>query len=104
MFTGIVEEVGAVATLEGSDAGTRISIAAALAGDLREGDSVAVEGVCLTAAAVRADGFDADVMNQTLSLTTLGSLEGGDPVNLESAVRAGEPLGGHIVQGHVDGV
>jgi riboflavin synthase len=65
---------------------------------------VAVEGVCLTATAVRADGFDADVMNQTLSLTTLGELEPGAPVNLEPALRAGRPLGGHLVQGHVDGV
>jgi riboflavin synthase len=65
---------------------------------------VAVAGACLTATTVSADGFDADVMNQTLGLTTLGELEPGAPVNLEPALRAGEPLGGHIVQGHVDGV
>jgi riboflavin synthase len=104
MFTGIVQEIGTVATLDAGDAGSRIAIAAALSRDLREGDSVAVEGACLTATAVRDDGFDADVMNQTLSLTTLGELGEGDPVNLESPLRAGEPLGGHIVQGHVDGV
>ena len=104
MFTGIVQEIGSVTAIATGDAGSRLSIAAGLAGDLREGDSVAVEGACLTATAVRPDGFDADVMNQTLSLTTLGGLGEGDPVNLESALRAGEPLGGHIVQGHVDGV
>ena len=104
MFTGIVQEVGSVAGIDAGAEGTRLSIAGKLAADLREGDSVAVEGACLTATAVRADGFDADVMNQTLSLTTLGELGKGSPVNLEPALRAGEPLGGHIVQGHVDGV
>jgi riboflavin synthase len=103
MFTGIVEELGTVEGIDSSEAGARIAIAG-LPGALRTGDSVAVEGVCLTAAAVDGNGFSADVMNQTLSLTTLGSLGGGDAVNLESAVRAGEPMGGHIVQGHVDGV
>ena len=104
MFTGIVREVGSVAAIEAGADGSRVSVRAELAGELREGDSVALEGACLTATAVRSDGFDADVMNQTLSLTTLGGLEAGDPVNLERALRAGEPLGGHIVQGHVDGV
>ena len=104
MFTGIVQEVGRVTAIETGDAGARLSLGAELATGLREGNSVAVEGVCLTATAVRPDGFDADVMNQTLSLTTLGRLGEGDAVNLEPALRAGEPLGGHIVQGHVDGV
>ncbi len=104
MFTGIVHEIGVVEGIDAGDEGARIAIGAGFAGGLREGDSVAVEGVCLTAAAVRADGFDADVMNQTLRLTTLGELDRGDRVNLEPALRAGEPLGGHIVQGHVDGV
>ena len=104
MFTGIVEEVGAVTGVHAGEVGTRLRIACGFAGDLREGDSVAVEGVCLTATKVRPDGFDADVMNQTLSLTTLGELTGGSRVNLEPALRAGEPLGGHLVQGHVDGV
>jgi riboflavin synthase len=103
MFTGIVEEIGAVKGIDSNTDGARVAIAG-LPGALREGDSVAVEGVCLTATAIDGDGFTADVMNQTLSLTTLGELGGGDPVNLESALRAGEPLGGHIVQGHVDGV
>ena len=104
MFTGIVQEVGSVEGIDSGTEGTRLSITAKLAAGLREGDSVAVEGACLTATAVRADGFDADVMNQTLSLTTLGELRAGSPANLESALRAGDPLGGHIVQGHVDGV
>jgi riboflavin synthase len=104
MFTGIVEEVGAVEAIESGGAGARLAIGARLAGELREGDSVAVEGVCLTATGVRADGFDADVMNQTLRLTTLGELDRGTTVNLEPALRAGSPLGGHLVQGHVDGV
>jgi riboflavin synthase len=104
MFTGIVAEVGEVTAAEAGDDGARLAIAAALADALREGDSIAVEGVCLTATAIRPDGFDADVMNQTLSLTTLGALDVGSRVNLEGPLRAGEPLGGHLVQGHVDGV
>jgi riboflavin synthase len=104
MFTGIVRELGRVESVERSDAGARLRIAAELASGLAAGDSVAVEGACLTAAAPGDGGFAADVMNQTLSLTTLGELEAGDRVNLEPALRAGEPLGGHIVQGHVDGV
>jgi riboflavin synthase len=104
MFTGIVSELGTVRSVDRNDAGARIAIDASFAGELREGDSVAVEGACLTAAFVSAQGFGADVMNQTLSLTTLGELSGGSRVNLEPALRAGEPLGGHIVQGHVDGV
>jgi riboflavin synthase len=104
MFTGIVREIGVVDRIDAGDQGVRLAIGAEFAGELREGDSIAVEGVCLTATAVRADGFEADVMNQTLRLTTLGELERGARVNLEPALRAGEPLGGHIVQGHVDGV
>lgn len=104
MFTGIVQELGSVERIERSAAGARLRIAAELAGSLREGDSVAVDGCCLTAAALGDGWLRADVMNQTLSLTTLGELEPGARVNLEPALRAGEPLGGHIVQGHVDGV
>lgn len=104
MFTGIVQELGVVEGLASGEAGARLQIGAELAGGLREGDSVAVEGCCLTAVAIRSEAFEADVMNQTLALTTLGSLREGDRVNLESALRAGDPLGGHIVQGHVDGV
>ena len=104
MFTGIVQELGTVEALEQGEGGVRLRIAAALSGGLREGDSVAVSGACLTAAAVAAGSFEVDVMNQTLGLTTIGALVAGDRVNLEEALRAGEPLGGHIVQGHVDGV
>jgi riboflavin synthase len=104
MFTGIVRELGTVETVERSDAGARLAIACSFAEELAEGDSIAVEGACLTATAIGEGRFEADVMNQTLSLTTLGELERGAPVNLEPALRAGDPLGGHIVQGHVDGV
>ena len=102
MFTGIVRELGEVESTERSDAGARLRVRAALAADLAAGDSVAVNGVCLTAAMLGDGGFEADVMNRTLELTTLGSLGAGDRVNLEPALRAGDPLGGHIVQGHVD--
>lgn len=102
MFTGIVREIGLVEALERSDAGGRLRLRADLASELREGDSVAVAGTCLTVSSLEDGTFAADVMNQTLSLTTLGELEPGSRVNLEPALRAGEPLGGHLVQGHVD--
>lgn len=104
MFTGIVREVGVVRGVARDADGARLRLGASFAGELAEGDSVAVEGVCLTAAELDAEGFAADVMNQTLALTTLGDLAAGDPVNLEPALRAGDPMGGHVVQGHVDGV
>jgi riboflavin synthase len=104
MFTGIVREIGTVAEISRGADGARLRIEAGFVRELREGDSVCVEGVCLTAAQVGADAFASDVMNQTLGLTTLGELEAGSRVNLEPALRAGEPLGGHLVQGHVDGV
>jgi len=104
MFTGIVQELGTVEAVDASGAGARLRIAAGFAGELREGDSVAVAGACLTAVDPEPAAFEADVMNQTLALTTIGELRPGDLVNLEPALRAGEPLGGHIVQGHVDGV
>jgi riboflavin synthase len=104
MFTGIVRELGRVESIGQNEAGARLRIGAELAETLATGDSVSVEGACLTAAATNAGAFEADVMNQTLALTTLGEFGPGDPVNLEPALRAGEPLGGHIVQGHVDGV
>jgi len=103
MFTGIVKELGRVEAVERSEAGVRLRVGASFAGALREGDSVAVDGACLTAVELSSQAFAADVMNQTLSLTTLGELEAGSPVNLEPPLLAGEPLGGHIVQGHVDG-
>jgi riboflavin synthase len=104
MFTGIVTELGTVEGVERTDAGARLRVCAQLAGQLGEGDSVAVDGTCLTAAVLEPGAFEADLMNQTLELTTLGRLGAGDRVNLEPAVRAGQPLGGHLVQGHVDGL
>jgi riboflavin synthase len=103
MFTGIIQEVGTVEAVDVTADGSRIRVRAAVADELREGDSVSVSGVCLTAAASGEGSFDADVMNQTLSVTTLGGLEAGGRVNVEPALRAGDPLGGHLVQGHVDG-
>jgi riboflavin synthase len=104
MFTGIVGELGEVDAVERSDEGARLRVQAELAADLEPGGSVSVAGACLTAAELDGGAFAADVMNQTLSLTTLGDLEVGDRVNLEAALRAGDALGGHLVQGHVDGV
>ena len=103
MFTGIVKELGEVAAVESSPDGARLRIRAELAAELGEGDSVAVDGACLTATSVTGDAFDADVMHQTLELTTLGELEPGSRVNLELPLRASDRLGGHVVQGHVDG-
>jgi riboflavin synthase len=97
MFTGLVQATGTLASLEGG----RLRVDAEL--ELAEGDSVAVNGVCLTATGVEADGFSADVMDETLRRTTLGALGPGDRVNLELPLRASDRLGGHIVQGHVDG-
>jgi len=103
VFTGIIREVGTVEAVERTEAGARLRVRGDVAGELEPGDSVSVGGVCLTAAAAADGAFEADVMNQTLALTTLGELEQGGRVNLEPALRAGEPLGGHLVQGHVDG-
>ena len=103
MFTGIVTELGRVEAVDASAEGARIRVRAEAAGELQPGDSVAVNGACLTAAAAGNGAFEADVMNLTLELTTLGTLADGDPVNLELALRASDRLGGHIVQGHVDG-
>jgi riboflavin synthase len=104
MFTGLVSDVGIVEAVEKGGEGSRIRVRSRLGMELERGDSVAVDGVCLTASAVGDAGFDAEVMNQTLSLTTLGSLARGDRVNLEPAIRASDRLGGHVVQGHVDGI
>jgi riboflavin synthase len=103
MFTGIVKEMGRVGAVESSADGARLRIGAGVARELGEGDSVAVNGACLTATAATGDSFEADVMHQTLELTTLGDLESGSRVNLELPLRASDRLGGHIVQGHVDG-
>ena len=102
MFTGLIAEIGTVDSIERTDSGARLRIAADLGRELGPGDSVAVSGACLTAVDPGPDGFAADVMNQTLDLTALGALDPGSAVNLEPAVRASDRLGGHIVQGHVD--
>ena len=99
MFTGIVREIGTVEELERSDGGARLRVRAELAGELGEGDSVSVSGACLTVASVADGAFEADVANQTISVTTLGELQPGARVNLEPPLKAGDPLGGHLVQG-----
>ena len=100
MFTGLVAAKGTVRR-----SGERMAIEAGeLASELAEGDSVAVNGVCLTATSIADGVFTADVMAETLSRSSLGPLEVGDPVNLELPLRAADRLGGHVVQGHVDGV
>ena len=104
MFTGLVEELGEVASVERNGAGGRLSVRARCATELREGDSVSVNGVCLTALAPRDGRFTADLSPETIARSTLGQLGVGDVVNLELAIRAGERFGGHIVQGHVDGI
>jgi riboflavin synthase len=103
MFTGIVSELGEVESVETGADGARIRIRATLASELGEGDSVAVNGACLTATSARDGAFEADVMRQTLALTTLGELQPSARVNLELPLRASDRIGGHIVQGHVDG-
>jgi riboflavin synthase len=103
MFTGLVEDIGTVESLESGDGGARLRIATRLAAEVGEGDSVAVNGVCLTATAINPGSFETEAMNQTLSVTSLGGLGEGDRVNLELAMKASERLGGHIVQGHADG-
>ncbi len=103
MFTGIINELGTVEAVEGSDEGARLRIRAELASELEAGDSVAVNGACLTATSAGTGAFEADVMHQTLSLTTLGDLDSDSRVNLELPLRAADRLGGHVVQGHVDG-
>ena len=102
MFTGLIADVGTVARADRGESGARLRIETSLASELAEGDSIAVNGACLTAASVDGDAFEADVMNQTLAVTSLGPLGPGNRVNLELALRAADRLGGHVVQGHVD--
>ncbi len=105
MFTGIVEEMGAITSIEKTLAGTRLTIlASAVMGDLKIGDSVSVNGTCLTVVTKSERNFVVEVSPETLSVTTLGLLTGGAPVNLERAMRLNERIGGHLVAGHVDGV
>jgi riboflavin synthase len=106
LFTGIVQDVGRVVSREARQGDTRIVIAFDRLdpSGIRVGDSICVQGCCLTAVELRDRTFAADVSRETLSLTTLGDLASGSPVNLEPSLRAGDPLGGHLVSGHVDGV
>ncbi len=104
MFTGIVEATGRVRALEPTAAGRRLRIATGLGAELQPGDSVAVNGVCLTAVAVDAEGFAADISSETMRVTALGGYREGQTVNLERPVRADARLGGHFVLGHVDGI
>ncbi len=105
MFTGIIQAVGEIAGRERRNAGLRLTIARVpFLERLRDGDSVSLAGVCTTVVALREETFDVDVVEATLERTTIGAWRVGDPVNLEPALRAGDPLGGHMVQGHIDGV
>ena len=103
MFTGLVEATARVRRVDPDGDGVRLDVETPLASELEQGDSVAVNGVCLTALEPRADGFKADVMAETLRRSSLGPLSAGDSVNVELPLRAGDRLGGHVVQGHVDG-
>ena len=106
MFTGIIEGVGMLASMDmrGGDARLGIDVGSLPFIDVRLGESIAVNGVCLTVVAFSATRFEADASNETLSLTTLGGLAHGSVVNLERAMRPTDRLGGHLVSGHVDGV
>jgi riboflavin synthase len=103
MFTGLIAGLGSVATVERNGAGATFEIRTTLASELGQGDSIAVNGVCLTATDIDDQGFRAEAMTETLRRSTLEELTEGSTVNLELPLRAGERLGGHIVQGHVDG-
>lgn len=102
MFTGLIADVGTLERIDAGAQGGRLRVRTGLAGDIGLGDSIAVNGACLTASLVDADAFEADVMNQTLERTSLGPLEEGAAVNLELPLRASDRIGGHMVQGHVD--
>ena len=104
MFTGLVADLGSVTALDATADGVRLRVATALASDLADGDSVAVNGVCLTAVGTDGDGFGADVMHETLRRSSLAEVGEGAPVNIELPLRASDRLGGHVVQGHVDAV
>ena len=104
MFTGLIQDVGELKGMGVTGGGGHIEIATALAPDISKGDSVAVNGVCLTATATTPYSFTTETMNATLLVTALGQALPGERVNLELAMRAGDRFGGHIVQGHVDGV
>jgi riboflavin synthase len=104
MFTGLVQDLGRIVSADRNGEGARVTVETELAKELSEGDSVAVNGVCLTAIDVGDRSFAADVMNETLSRTSLADVEPGTGVNLELPLRPSDRLGGHVVQGHVDGL
>ena len=103
LVTGLVQDRGHVEAVDQTNEGARVRVRTRLGSELTDGDSVAVQGVCLTATAVHHEVFTADVMAETLRRSTLGALAAGAPVNLELPLRATDRLGGHVVQGHVDG-
>lgn len=102
MFTGIIETLGEIAEIKPTPSGVRLRLASALANELTPGESLAVNGVCLTVVASNGDGMHLDVSPETLRVSALGSLKRGDVVNLERPLRADSRIGGHFVQGHVD--
>ncbi len=104
MFTGLVQDIGKVEAIDAGADGVRMRIRTKLGSEIKSGDSVAVNGICLTATQVGAQSFEVEAMNQTLQVTSLGDLELEDRMNLELAMRASDRFGGHILQGHVDGV
>jgi riboflavin synthase len=104
VFTGLVQDLGTVTAVDATADGVRLAVRTPLTGELSLGDSVAVNGVCLTATAIDGDQFSADVMHETLRRSSLAGAADGTRVNLELSLRASDRLGGHIVQGHVDGV
>ena len=104
MFTGLIESVGEIAEIKPTPAGVRLRVTTSLAAGMQPGDSLAVNGVCLTIISADAEGIHADVSPETARITTLGSVRRGIAVNLERPLRADSRLGGHFVQGHVDGV
>jgi riboflavin synthase len=104
MFTGLIEAVGEVAAVTDTGSGIRLRVSTPLARELTEGESVSVNGVCLTMTKLSGSAFEADIGPETARITTLGRLQAGNRVNLERAMRADSRLGGHFVQGHVDGI
>ena len=104
LFTGLVQDLGTVVDVDATGEGVTLAVRTRLAGELAEGDSIAVDGVCLTATAIADGGFRAEVMHETLRRSALSATAQGSGVNLELPLRASDRLGGHIVQGHVDGL
>jgi len=104
LFTGLVKDLGEVVAVDSTPDGVRLGVRTALAPEISEGDSVAVNGVCLTATSIADGAFAADVMHETLRRSSLANAREGTPVNLELPLRPADRLGGHVVQGHVDGL